>query len=183
MLGGHIVSVADVVAEPVRVRLEHGERFHVGLLLRRIGAPRRERHLHVGAAVLRGLLNGGASAQHDQVGKRDLLVPAGLRVVELLLDLLQRLQHLRELGRVVDVPILLRREANASAVGAAALVGAAERRCRRPGGRDQLSDGQSRCEDLALERGDVRRADQFVRRPAGTGSCHSCGSFGTSGPR
>ena len=40
---------------------------------------------------------------------------------------LQRLQHLRELGRVVDVPILLRREADARSVGAAALVGTAER--------------------------------------------------------
>ena len=155
MLGRQLVSLSEVVAEPVRRRLEHGEGFHVGLLLRRIRASRREGHLHVVSGVLCGLLDGGTPAQHDQVGKRDPLLPAGLRVVERLLDPLQGLQHLRQLGWIVDVPILLRREANASPVGATALVGAAERRRRRPGGRDQLGDGQSRCEDLALEGGDV----------------------------
>ena len=86
MLGGHLVSISQVVAEPVRVRLEHGERFHVGLLLRRIRASGREGHLHVVSGVLRRLLDGCASAEHDQVGKRDLLLPAGLRVVERLLN-------------------------------------------------------------------------------------------------
>ena len=45
VLGGHMVPGAEVVAEAVRVRLEHGERFDVGLLLRRIRAPGRERHV------------------------------------------------------------------------------------------------------------------------------------------
>ena len=182
MLGGHVVSLSQVVAEPVRVRLEHGERFHVGLLLRRIRASRREGHLHVVAGVLGRLLDGGTAAQHDQVGQRDLLLPAGLRVVELLLDPLQRLQHLRQLGRIVDRPILLRREADARAVGAAALVGAAERRRRRPGGRDQLGDGQSRREDLALERGDVLRVDQFVIRPRGPGPATAAAPWEPAGP-
>ena len=74
VLGGHVVAVAEVVAEAVGVRLEHGERLDVGLLLRRIGAAGRERHLHVVAAVLRGLLDGRASAENDQVGERDLLL-------------------------------------------------------------------------------------------------------------
>jgi hypothetical protein len=39
---------------------------------------------------------------------------------------LQRLQHLRELGPVVDFPVLLRREPDARARCAAALVAAAE---------------------------------------------------------
>jgi hypothetical protein len=46
------------------------------------------------AGILRRLLDGRAAAQHDQVGQRDLLA-AGLRAVELRLDALERLQHLR----------------------------------------------------------------------------------------
>src|SRR5439155_24698670 len=57
-------------------------------------------------------------------------------------------------------PILLWREADPGPVGAPALVGAAEAGRRRPGGGDQLGDGQSRCEDLALEGGDVLLPDQ-----------------------
>ena len=41
------VPVSEVVAEPVCGRFEHGEGVHVGLLLRRVGAPRREGNLHV----------------------------------------------------------------------------------------------------------------------------------------
>ena len=71
-------------------------------------------------------------------------------------------EHLRQLRGLVDLPVLLRREANAGAVRAAALVGAAERGRRRPGGRDQLRDRQARSQDLALERGDVLLVDQRV---------------------
>ena len=70
------------------------------------------------------------------------------------------LQHLRQLGRLVDLPVLLRREANARAVRAAALVGAAERRRRRPGRRDQLGNGQAGREDFRLQSGDVLLPDQ-----------------------
>ena len=38
------------------------------------------------------------------------------------------------------------------------------------------------CEDLALEGGDVRARRSARDRPAGTGSCHSCGSA-IHGPR
>src|SRR3712207_6936153 len=44
--------------------------------------------------------------------------------------------------------------------GAATLVGPAEARRRRPGGGDQLGDGQSRVEDRALEGGDVLVPDE-----------------------
>ena len=77
------------------------------------------------AGLLRGRLDGCAAAQNDQVGKRNLL-PARLRAVEFLLDRLQLLKNLRQFGRLVDFPILLRRQANARAVGPAALVAAAE---------------------------------------------------------
>ncbi len=151
-----LVCRSEVVAEPVGGRFEHGKRVDVGLLLRGVRAPRREGNLHVVPGVLRSLLDGCAPAQHDQVGERDLL-PARLRAVELLLDRLQGLQHLPQFGRLVDLPVLLRREADARPVRSTALVGAAEGRRRRPGGRDQLGDGQARREDLALEGSDVLR--------------------------
>ena len=125
LLGRHGVSGLEVVAEPVRDRFEHGEGLHVGLLLRRVRASRREGNRHVVPGVLRRLLDGGAAAENDQVGERNLLA-AGLRGVELLLDALEGFEHLRQLGRLVDLPILLRREADARPVRPAALVGAAE---------------------------------------------------------
>ena len=111
--------------------------------------------------ILRGLLDAGATAQDDHVSQRHLL-PAGLRGVELLLDALKGFEDLRQLGRLVDLPILLRRQTNTRPVRTAALVGAAERGCRRPGGRDQFRDRQARGQDLALEVGDVLRVDQLM---------------------
>jgi hypothetical protein len=67
----------DVVAEPVEGGFEHGERLHVGLLLRGVRAPRRERDRDGVSGVLRRLLDGGAPAEDDHVGERDLLA-AGL---------------------------------------------------------------------------------------------------------
>ena len=113
------------------------------------------------SALLGRFFDSGTAAKDDQVGKRDPLV-AGLSAVEVLLDLFQRLQHLGEFGRLVDFPILLRLEANPCAVGAAAFVGAAERRGGCPGGRDQLRNGQSRGEDLALEGRDILIVNHFV---------------------
>jgi len=132
-----LVAVLQVVAEPVGDRLEHGERLGVGHLLRGVGAPRREGDLHAVPGFLCSRLDGCAAAQHDQVGQRDNL-PARLRAVELPLDLLQGLQHVRHAGRHVDVPLRLRREAHARPVRATALVGVTVGRGRRPGGRDQL---------------------------------------------
>ena len=112
-------------------------------------------------AFFAALLDAGAAAEHDQVGERDLLA-AGRRLVELALDAFQRLEHLRQLRRLVRFPVLLRRETNAGAVRAAALVRAAEGGRRRPGRRNQLRDGQARSQDLGLERGDVLVVDQLV---------------------
>ena len=69
---------------------------------------------------------------------------------------------LRQLLRLVDRPVLLRRQADARAVGAAALVGAAEGRGRGPGGRHELRHRQARRQHLLLERRDVLRIDQRV---------------------
>ena len=140
-LGRHLVAGLLEVAEAVGHRFEDGERLDIGLLLRRVHASGRERHRHRLAAVLRGLLDAGATAQHDQIRERHFLA-ALLRAVERLLKALQRLQHLRQLRRLVDRPVLLRRQPDAGAVGAAALVGAAEGGRRRPRGRDQLRHRQ-----------------------------------------
>ena len=159
---GQPVALPEVVAEPVRLRLERGERLHVGLLLRRVGAARREGDLDVEAGVPGGLLDGRTAGEHDQVGQRDLLA-AGLGGVEGLLDPLQGAQHRGQLVGVVDLPPALRLEADARAVGAAALVAAAEGRGRRPRGGHELGHRQARGEDLALEGGDVRGVDELVR--------------------
>ena len=141
--GGIGAGVKFLKKRPVRFS-DEGEDVPAwkGLLRRRVHAPRREGNLHVVAGLLRSCLDGCAAAQNDQVSKRDLL-PTGLRAVEILLDRLQRPKNLRQLGRLVDFPILLRREANARPVSPAALVAAAERDSRRPGRRDQLGDGKS----------------------------------------
>jgi hypothetical protein len=64
--------------------------------------------------------------------------------------------------RVIDRPVLLRRQANARAVGAAAHVAGAEAGCRRPGGAHQLAGGQAGGQDALLEFGDVVVVDQRV---------------------
>src|SRR3989441_7729817 len=159
LLGRYRVLALEVVAEAIRDRFEHGEGVRIGLLRRGVHASRREGDLHVVAGLLRGLLDACATRQDDQVGERDLLA-ARLRAVEFALDALQSRQHFRELIRLVDFPCLLRREANARAVRTAALVGATEGGRRRPGGRNQLRDGQPRTQDRALEGGNVLFIDQ-----------------------
>ena len=131
------------------------------MLLGRVRPPRRERDRDVVPGFLRRLLDGRAPTQNDQVSERDPL-PGTLRAVEFLLDLFQFLQHLRQLGRVVHLPILLRRQADSCSVGTAALVGAAEAGRRCPCGRHELRDGEARCEDLAFEGSDVLLPDQFM---------------------
>ena len=104
--------------------------------------------------LLRRRLDTGRSAQHDQVGQRDLLA-AGRRAVELLAHRFQLGQHLLELAGLVHRPFLLRREPDPRAIGAAALVAATEGRGRGPGRRHQLRDAQAAGQQLGLERGDV----------------------------
>ena len=158
-LGRDGVRALLVVAEAVRDRFEHGKGFHVGLCLRGVRAARCEGNIHGVAGIPGGYFNAGATRQHDQVGHRDFLA-AGLRAIERALDAFELAKHLGQLIRLVDLPVLLRREANARAVGAATLVGAAERGRRGPGGRDQFRDGQPGRQDRALESGGVLVVDQ-----------------------
>src|SRR5438067_37471 len=65
-------------------------------------------------------------------------------------------------GRLVGLPILLRRQADSRAVSSAALVGAAEAGCGAPRRGHEFRDGQSRVEELALEGSDVLLADELV---------------------
>ena len=107
LLGHHELLAAEIVAEAVSTRLERGEGVDVGLILRRVHAPRREGHLHVDVGILRGLLDRRGAAENDQVGERHLLL-AGLRSVVLLLDRFKLLKDRRQLSRLVDLPVLLR---------------------------------------------------------------------------
>ena len=155
LLRRELVAGLEVVAEAVALRLEHRERLHVGLLLRGVGATRAERHGDVVPGVLGGLLDGGAATEDDQVGERH-------RLAEVALDPLELRQHAAEPARLVDGPVLLRGQADAGAVGAAALVGVAVGRRRCPRGEDEVGDRQARVEDRLLERRDVGVADQLV---------------------
>ena len=156
-----LISGPQVVAEAVGPRFEQFERLHIGLLLRGVRPPLRERHRDVVPGILGRLLDRRGTAQHDQVGERNLL-PAGGRAVEIGLDLLQGRQHGVQVGSLVDLPILLRRKTNACAVSAASQVGTAEAGRRRPRCRDQLGDRQTRVEDLGLEGFDVLVGDQCM---------------------
>ena len=113
------------------------------------------------ACIARGLFDGSVAGEHDQVGERDPLV-AFLCIVEAGPDRFQRLQDLGQPGGLIDLPVLLRSEANPRAVRAAALVGTAEGGCRRPGRGHQLRHGQSRRQDRVLERRDIGLVDQCM---------------------
>ena len=92
----------------------------------------------------------------------ETFLPPDLLAVEFALDTFERLQHFRQLLRLVDFPVLLRCQADTGAVCATTLVGATEGGRRRPGGRNQLRDRQARSKNLALERGNVLLIDQRV---------------------
>jgi hypothetical protein len=86
----------------------------------------------------------------------------GLRAVEVTLNLFERLQHLLQLLRLIDLPILLWSKADARAVCAATLVGSTVGGCRRPSGRYEFRNRQPRGQDLLLERGDIFVIDQHM---------------------
>ena len=144
---------ADVVAEAVGTGFERREGVDVRLLLRRVHTSRSKGDLHVHAGILCGLLDGSGAAEDDQIGQRHLLA-------EVLLDRFELLQDCLELRRLIDLPVLLRAQANARAVRAAAFIGAAERRRRRPGSRHELRHRQTRRHDLRLQSGGVLVIDQ-----------------------
>ena len=107
------------------------------------------------------MLNRGAAAEHDEVGDGDLLA-ARCRAVEGSLHTLEGRDDLGELGRLVDLPVLLGGEPDAATVGTAALVGATEGRGRGPGRGDELGDREAGGEDAGLEAGNVCGVDGGV---------------------
>ena len=58
-----------VVTESIGSGLHRIKRFHIGLLLRRIGPARYKRHRHFMTGISGGLLNTGTTTQYDQIGQ------------------------------------------------------------------------------------------------------------------
>jgi hypothetical protein len=110
-----------------QLRFQHGEGgLDVGLLLRGIGAAGVKGTVHVVARPSsRRFFHGGTAAQHDQVSQRNLLA-AGLGRLLNSAGCFSSVAAPWPVGRLVDFPVLLRSQANARPVGAAALVAAAE---------------------------------------------------------
>ena len=73
LLGRYSIFGFEVVAEAVRLRLEHSEGGRIGLLLRGVHASRREGNGHLVTGIFRSLLDARATGQNDQVSQRDLL--------------------------------------------------------------------------------------------------------------
>lgn len=148
------------IAEAIGEGLHVVEGLHVRFLLGGVHATGDERHLDRVAGVLRGLLDGRAAGQDDEISERDLLaVAAG---VEARLDGLQRGEGLAQPGLVVDLPVALRGQTDACAVGTPALVAATEGGGGGPGGGDEASWRHTGGEDLVLERGNVGRVDEWM---------------------
>ena len=127
MFGGAVVAVGEVVAEPVKGGFENLERLGVSEFIGGVGTSRGEGDLDVDARGVGCRLDGGASAQHDEVRHRDLLVATGAGV-ERGADLGEGVEDRGESRGVVDRPVPLGGETHPGTVGPAALVGAAERR-------------------------------------------------------
>ena len=126
------VSLAQVVAEPVRGRLEHGERVarRSAPATRPCAPARREpsRRGRPSSPLPRRL-----RSRRERSGRRARpSFPPDCAPLKSFWICLQLRKHLCQFGRLVDLPILLRREANARAVRPTALVGAAERRTPTP---------------------------------------------------
>ncbi len=124
------------------------EALDLGLLLRGIGPARGEGHLDIVAGSLCGLLDTDRTTQNDQIGDRDILARAGL-------DILIDLEHPGQFFGLIDVPVLLRGQANATAVGAAAVIRPAIGRGRGPCRANQVGNRQVRGRDRVLQVADV----------------------------
>ena len=96
----------EIVAEAVCFRFEHGEGFHIGLILRGVGTARREGYLHGISAILRGFFDRCASTQNDHVSQRHFFT-TGLRCIEIGLDLFERLENFRQLLGIISRPIFM----------------------------------------------------------------------------
>mmetsp|Transcript_27576 Transcript_27576/g.51167 ORF Transcript_27576/g.51167 Transcript_27576/m.51167 type:complete len:574 (+) Transcript_27576:2069-3790(+) len=161
LFGRHGEVLLKVVAETIGLGLKHIEGFDIRLLLAGVTATGCERHGQVVATGLGRGLDSSTSAQHDQIGQRDLLGPFG---IEISLDAFQHSQHFGQLGRLVHGPVFLRCQADARAIGTAPLVRPAIGRGRSPGGRDKLTCAEARGEDRSLEVCHIRVVDQWVIR-------------------
>ena len=159
LLGRNAVDLFLVVPETISNRLQVRKRLDIRLFCGCIHASRREGHCNGNAGILRGFLNRRTAAENNQVRQR-YLFPAGLRVVECLLYALQLVQNPGKLLRIVDIPILLRRQTNASAVCTTALVGSPERGGGRPGGRHQFRNRQPRIQDALLQFSNIALVDE-----------------------
>ncbi|KAI6771621.1 hypothetical protein HG531_009246 [Fusarium graminearum] len=155
------VCGSAVVSETVGGGLEVSDRLDVGLVLGGIGTARSEGHGDVNTGILGGLLDGSRTSKDDHVSKRDGLA-VGLRVVEVLLDLLKTVENLAQLRGVVDLPVLLGLETETGTVGTTTEITASESRSRSPSSRDELGDVNARLEDLVLDGGDVTVIDDLV---------------------
>ena len=113
------------------------------------------------ASLFRRLLDRRRAAKHDHIGQGYLLA-ARLRIIEGFLNAFERRQYLRQLGGLVNVPILLRRKTNARAIGTAPLVRATEGRGRRPCGRNQFGNRDARSQNLGFQRSDVLIIDELM---------------------
>ncbi len=160
--GGKPALFTEVVPEAVRLGLHHRERLHIGHGLSGVGTPRGERHLDVVAGVGGGFLDGRGPAQHDHVRQGDFAAAEQPPFVEVGADLFQRRQHLIQLFRVVHRPVLLRRQRDPAAVGAAAQVGTPEGGGGGPGGAHQLRHGEPGREDFLFKVFRVALGDQLV---------------------
>ena len=127
-------------------RLQRLERIDVGHFLGRIAATGREGYRNVVSGRFRGPLDADVAGEYDHVGD------AGAGIGR---DALEHAKHLRETLGLVAFPVLLRCETNARAVGAAAIVGAAEGAGAVPRGRDHFAHAEAAGLDLRLDRSDV----------------------------
>ena len=91
------------------------------------------------SAVSEAVASCGLSPAHAaQLAESIQRLFAAARSVEVILNSLQCREHLRQLGRLIDLPVFLRREPDAGAIRATALVRATEGGCRGPGSGNQL---------------------------------------------
>ncbi len=134
---------------------------HIGLILRRIYAARREGHLHVVAGILCGLFDRGVAAENDQVGERNLLA-ARLRLLNSFWMLSRRGNTLASSAGLLTSQSFCGARRSARPIGAATHVGATERSRRGPSRPHQFGNRQARRRDLGLQRRDVLRVNRFV---------------------
>ena len=122
--------------------------MRVGLLLRRIATTRA-----YGDGNARGSLDRCCTSEHDEIGER------GVR-----LQLLQLKDDRLDDLRVVDLPVLLRRDSEPCAIGTASVVAMAVRVSGGPSGKNEVVRRNVQSQDLLLQRLD---RGLIQRRPPG----------------